>query len=352
MPPDPVDAIRFRMDQLGLRQADLVPLLGARSRVSEVLARKRPLTLDMMRALNKALGIPWESLVAAQQPAAEDDFWNALPAAAMRARGWIEYGARAKVSEVRSALEAFFDRAGGRKTAMAHFRKSHSRIGMLGHRAPLVAWATRVTELARRIEDEGDVPQYTLKEDDLRSLVAVSPAAEGPTMAMNWLRSVGVLLLVLPALPGTLVDGVAIRLESGRGAIGLSCRYDRLDNFWFTLLHECAHLVRHLGGPFDPQASQIIDDLDVSSVNDPRESEADALASELLLPERLWEASAVKEIPAAPTVAQLAEEAAVHPAIVAGRVRRQRNDYRILSGMVGQGQVKQQLLAAQPGYIK
>jgi HTH-type transcriptional regulator/antitoxin HigA len=51
--PDPVDAIKFRMEQLGLKQQALVPFLGSRSKVSEVLNRKRPLTLAMMRSLHK-----------------------------------------------------------------------------------------------------------------------------------------------------------------------------------------------------------------------------------------------------------------------------------------------------------
>ena len=63
-PPSPVDAIRFRMEQLGLRQTDLAPLLGSRSRVSEVLSGKRHLTLTMIRSLHHELGIPLASLVA------------------------------------------------------------------------------------------------------------------------------------------------------------------------------------------------------------------------------------------------------------------------------------------------
>lgn len=57
-PPDPVDAIRFRMDQAGLSQKDLVPFMGSKSRVSEVLAGKRHLSLSMIRALHEGLGIP------------------------------------------------------------------------------------------------------------------------------------------------------------------------------------------------------------------------------------------------------------------------------------------------------
>ncbi len=61
--PDPVDAIRFVMEQRGLRQKDLVPYIGSPSRVSEVLARKRPLTLSMIRRLHEGLGIPVNILV-------------------------------------------------------------------------------------------------------------------------------------------------------------------------------------------------------------------------------------------------------------------------------------------------
>jgi HTH-type transcriptional regulator/antitoxin HigA len=62
-PPTPIEAIRFRMEQAGLTQKDLVPFIGTKSRVSEVLAGKRPLTLAMARKLHKGLGIPAEILL-------------------------------------------------------------------------------------------------------------------------------------------------------------------------------------------------------------------------------------------------------------------------------------------------
>lgn len=61
--PDPIDAILFRMDQAGLTRKDLLPYLGSSSKVSEVLSRKRPLSLSMMRALNEGLGIPADVLL-------------------------------------------------------------------------------------------------------------------------------------------------------------------------------------------------------------------------------------------------------------------------------------------------
>lgn len=65
--PDPVEAIKYHMEQGGLDPKDLVPFIGSRNRVYEVLNRKRPLTLRMISRLHKGLGIPAESLIKADE---------------------------------------------------------------------------------------------------------------------------------------------------------------------------------------------------------------------------------------------------------------------------------------------
>ena len=70
-PPDPISAIKFRMEQAGLKQRDLVPIIGSRARVSEVLSGKRDITMSMARALHEHLGIPADVLL--QKPGAEFD---------------------------------------------------------------------------------------------------------------------------------------------------------------------------------------------------------------------------------------------------------------------------------------
>lgn len=67
--PDPVEAIKFRMEQAGLGPKDLVPMIGQLNRVYEILSRKRPLTLPMIRALHEQLGIPSELLI--REPVAQ-----------------------------------------------------------------------------------------------------------------------------------------------------------------------------------------------------------------------------------------------------------------------------------------
>ena len=61
--PDPIEAIKFRMEQLGMKQKDLAEVIGFKSRVSEILNKKRKLTLDMIRKLNTTLHIPTEVLI-------------------------------------------------------------------------------------------------------------------------------------------------------------------------------------------------------------------------------------------------------------------------------------------------
>ncbi len=63
-PPDPIEAIKFRMEQMGLSRKDLEPFIGHRGRVTEVLNRKRGLSIDMIRRLNQGLGIPADVLIA------------------------------------------------------------------------------------------------------------------------------------------------------------------------------------------------------------------------------------------------------------------------------------------------
>lgn len=67
--PDPIEAILFRMEEQGLRQADIAAIVGGKNRASEILSRKRPLTLAMIRALHDKLGIPSEVLI--REPAAQ-----------------------------------------------------------------------------------------------------------------------------------------------------------------------------------------------------------------------------------------------------------------------------------------
>ena len=90
--PTPIEAIEFQMDQLGLKPKDLVPYVGSRSKVSEVLSGKRSLSLNMIRALSEALDIPADVLIRKapkELPAEVDVNWKKFPIAEMEKRQWF-----------------------------------------------------------------------------------------------------------------------------------------------------------------------------------------------------------------------------------------------------------------------
>jgi len=90
--PDPISAIQFRMEQQGLTQRDLIPYFGSRSRVSDVLSGRRPLSLSMMRALNTGLGIPASVLLQKDGAALPEETkidWKKFPLRELVERGWI-----------------------------------------------------------------------------------------------------------------------------------------------------------------------------------------------------------------------------------------------------------------------
>ncbi|MCH8873667.1 hypothetical protein IH824_13020, partial [candidate division KSB1 bacterium] len=91
--PDPIEAILFRMEQQNLKQNDLVPYIGSRSKVSEVLSRKRTLTLSMIRALHSGLGISAKVLLQERDPSDLEEIdidWSRFPLNEMVTRGWIK----------------------------------------------------------------------------------------------------------------------------------------------------------------------------------------------------------------------------------------------------------------------
>jgi HTH-type transcriptional regulator/antitoxin HigA len=130
-----------------------------------------------------------------------------------------------------------------------------------------------------------------------------------------------------------------LRALSKRPVVALTLRHDRLDNFWFTLCHELAHVALNLEA--EPSGA-FVDDLEAEG-GSAIEAKADAFAADALVPTAKWKASGLQEGSSATAVTALADKLRVHPAIVAGRVRRELRNYRILSQVVGSGEVRRQL---------
>jgi HTH-type transcriptional regulator/antitoxin HigA len=146
--------------------------------------------------------------------------------------------------------------------------------------------------------------------------------------------------VIEPSLKSTRIDGAALKDVDGLPIVALTLRYDRLDNFWFTLLHEVAHIWKHVN---DDEA--FLDDLDASS-EDKKESEANRLAREAFIPRAVWKRSDAYSSPSKETIDSLSRDLKITPAIIAGRVRRESGNYRLFADLIGQGEVSRILDAA------
>lgn len=341
--PDAVEAIKFRIEQLGIGQQGLVPFIGSRSKVSEVLNRKKSLSLAMMRGLHKGLGIPADILL--QEPGANfppdlpELDWKRFPLSEMAKKGWIpnQTDLKCKAEEY---IRALIDQAGGMNSVSAMlFRRSRSaRQNSKMDQYALIAWCLRVLSLAR---------QYSLKykkgvlnAEVLRDVAKLSYFENGPQLAREYLNKLGIILLVVPHLFKTYLDGAALLLEDGTPVIALTLRYDRIDNFWFCLLHELGHVASHLS----EENSIIIDDLDLrghrAEIPDEKEKEADRFAEESLIPKCFMQERFYSGIVSSLEIKSLAEKLRVHPVIIAGRIRFEKKNYRLLSKYVGSGEVR------------
>jgi HTH-type transcriptional regulator / antitoxin HigA len=339
--PDPITAIRFRMDQQKLKPKDLIPFIGSKSKVSEVLNGQRELSLTMIRKLVKGLGIPAEVLLqepGAKLPSSELlEFGKQLPLAEMYKRGWFP-GFVGSLQELKEQIEdvlAHFAAPVGKKAMVPALNRQMVRSGSVPSQPALIAWRIRVVSEAMREH----LPVYrpgTVTPEFLTQLVKLSYLEDGPKLAREFLNKNGIHLIIERHLPKTFLDGAAMRLEDGSRLVAMTLRYDRLDNFWFTLLHELAHVSKHLDGT---DVDVIYDDLDNES-SEVWEREADSIAREALIPAKHWKQANLGNDHSQERVKSFAKSLRIHPAIPAGRIRYESKNYRLLGDLVGRGCVR------------
>ncbi len=346
--PSPAAAIEFRMEQSGLTPRDLVPFIGSRAKVSEVLSGKRDISMSMARALHKHLGISADVLLSEKgatfDPAFDSVDPQRFPLREMARRNWIP-DIPDLTRQAEELIAGLVERAGGRQATPAFlFRKNdHRRLNAKTDEYALAAWLLQLMAIANSRPADAAYEPGTVTPDFLRQVAELSAAEDGPRQARDLLVHHGIAVEFLSHLPRTYLDGAALQLDNGRPVVGLTLRYDRVDNFWFCLLHELAHIGLHLD---DGEVDAFVDDLtlrDVEGIGEStQETQADEWAEEALIPKAVWDASGILAGPSAMSVLNLAYEASVHPAIVAGRIRHETGNYRLLSQFVGNGQIRRQ----------
>lgn len=340
--PDPIEAIKYRMNELNLTNKDLVKYLGSKSKVSEVLNKKIPLSLRMIRNLHNELGVPAEVLL--QDPEAylpeeiEGIDWQKFPLQELRKKGWIAFSGTAQQAKEKAEeiIRDFF-----RETDYvlqpinAHLRQNVRSNGKQNEYS-LQCWLAKVKQQAHTLILDVAFDEKKLDAAFLQSVVRLSTIKNGPIHAAELLKNIGVKVVVVPHLRTTHLDGACLWDGMGSPVIALTLRHDRLDNFWFTLFHELGHLKKHMKS----SSSEFLDDLEAES-KDKDEIEADDFAADTLIPPEAWETIAGNlQCISRDDVIRLSQEITVSPSIIAGRIRKEKKNYRIFKDLVGYREVR------------
>lgn len=358
-PPTPLEAIRFRMEQMGYRQKDLANLLGGASRASEIMTGKRDLSPMMMRRLRDEWGIPADSLLggrATENPEPEPPELDPAPARdpenypmkQMYDRAYFPgYSLNWKQhrKDLAGLLQSLCNLGGGLGRVPALCRQGGGAKSKMNPYA-LEAWHQRVL---MRAADEKKLPGFhpkVLDEAFLRWLASLSCLPKGPQLACEELEGKGIAVIIEARLDETHLDGAALLTTDGRPVIGLTLRHNRLDNFWFTLFHEIGHVLLHLTPDNPALFDSEIDQKKTMRI----ETEADRFALDTLIRPADWEE--VRHLNYAAEIRVAASRLRIHPAVIAGRLRREENDYRKHRTLLGSGETRAAFGFSEEGWPK
>ena len=324
-----------------LSQRELADLLGMKEQQVQRYEQSRyaSISLDRFQRVLSALDVeihPRLSRKRAQQNPHVAEFDIDLSPdmlRELRKRRWIDLPASESRSELISRIAIYIEESSRFAQTNALHRRTLTSPAADG---ALELWVARILNIAaeRRGRMKG---KFNIADTRwLESLVQLSVYPDGPRRAADLLREHGIILAVEPHLPRTLLDGAAFLLSDGIPIVSLTLRHDRIDNFWFTLLHELGHVFMHFNRGLEN--GFLDDDLNEANISD-LEREADDFARNRLIPDEKWAASVARFTRTEEGVMKFARQINVHPAIVAGRIRKERG-FHLFSDLLGTGQVR------------
>lgn len=272
-----------------------------------------------------------------------DDLSRSETVREMSRRKWLkplQASAKTGVAERGSALLEFLSLKRPAMPAYAMFRgrrplEKHKLLDELAE----MAWVARVTDVARECIVEQTFNPTKINKDFLTSLARMSLRVDGPRLALDSLKGIGICVVLEGNLPGMSIDGASFHTAEVGPVLALTIRHDRLDNFWFTLFHEIGHICLHLT---EPSGEIFVDSEEENDFDEAEaEAEADAFSKDNLIPRDTWLRSDARRYGNEASVVALARQLGIHPAIVAGRIRYERRDFRIFNDLIGRGKVRE-----------
>ena len=325
----PGDFLREELEERGWTQTDLAEILGRPIRVvNEIIMGKRRISAETAKGLAAALGTSpefWLNLEAAYQlwRAGTDDgqtigrrarVFTLAPLKELLRRGWIEATDSIDVLEKRVA--DFYEIASLDEEPAFAGHAARKSTSYLSTTPAQTAWLFRVRKLARAVY----VQPYSRGNLDeaIQRLRLLLHAPQEVRQVPRILSEAGIRFVIVEALPGTRIDGACFWLEDSP-VIALSLRFDRIDCFWHTLMHELGHILHGDGFTVDT-------DLEINRLGiDKPESErlADQFAVEQLVPQDKLNnfIARIRPLYSALRIEAFARTCHVHPGIVVGQLQ-------------------------------
>jgi HTH-type transcriptional regulator/antitoxin HigA len=335
--PHPGHFIREEIEERGWSQRDLAYILGIPEQaVNMILSGKRGISPEMAKALATAFDVHADLFANLQRAfdmsrAREPDpgvarrarLQSAYPVREMIKRGWLE-DTDAAMLEVQMAQ--FFGVANA--NAIPHLEHAAKKTHYDDTPPAQLAWLFRVRQIARGMA----TPRYSEKalREALPRLRAMIIDPEEARNVPRILAECGVRFVIVEGLPNGKIDGVCFWLDKQSPVIGLSLRFDRIDNFWFVLRHEIEHVLQKHG-----QVREIIDaelDADGGDVLPVEERVANAAAADFGVPVQEMESFVARKAPffAERDVLGFARRLQVHPGIVVGQIQKRTKRWDLL----------------------
>ena len=263
--------------------------------------------------------------------------WTSFPLKEMYRRGWFEGFCESfnNIIGREAELVKKFVFSALNKEPLLSLNKLKVRSDSKVNHYALFAWKCRIVSLSKTQKLEKSFDKKFLGDEWINNLVKLSTFPDGPIKAKKFLNEIGIHLVFESHMSGTYLDGAAF-LIGEIPIIGMTLRFDRMDNFWFVLLHELMHIRHHLevGG-----LDSIYDDLNVN-LNETLEIETDEFSSNALIPDYEWKYSLAKFTRSDESITKLARKLGISKAIIGGRIRFESNNYTILNDLIGQGEVR------------
>ena len=322
----PGKQIQLRLEQLGWNQTDLAEVLEVpNSVVSSLVSGRRTISIELDRALSAAFGDAvgfWLKLetefslfnaVEGASPtgdvARRAELFKRGPIREMQRRGWIPHNSN--IEELEQEVKAFFA-----PSLSVATRRSHEADQLTPaqnawcHRAHQMAAAQQVAPF--------NVNALTAAEGELRKLAAYVSEVRRLTAV---LASYGIRFVVVEPIAGAKIDGAAFWLSKEAPVIALSARFDRIDAFWFTLMHEFSHIKN--GDALSVDSEMVNDNGVLTHTDDQHESRANHEAAGSLIPFHELDSFVRRMGPlySKDRIIQFAHRVKIHPGIIVGQLQ-------------------------------